>query len=62
MPSFGIVYASIAVKMVVAEGLVLKAVDIDGDDMHIEMALIEQVLSVVHPVALTNLLQWTQDY
>lgn len=57
IPSFRIVYASITIKMVVIEGLILKAVDIDGDDMHIEMALIEQVLSMVHPVALANSLQ-----
>lgn len=48
--SFGIVYDGIFVKRVVAEGLVLEAVDNNGDDIPKEIALTEQVISVVYLV------------
>lgn len=37
-------------KTVAAESLVLEAVYIDKNDIHMEMALTEQVMSIVHPV------------
>lgn len=41
--------------MVVEKGLILKAIDVDINDMHMEIALTEQVISMIHTLAIANL-------
>ena len=48
-------------KTVAVEGLVLEAVNVDRDDIHTKMALIEQVISVVHPVCSLIMLVFKEE-
>ena len=49
-------------KTVAAEGLVLEAVNVDGDDIHTKMALTEQVVSVVYPVCCLIIFAFEDEY